>query len=134
MKIGFRRRYSNYMFLLALIFGALVIFAFLLTGWNSSVNFFLLSAILSLAIALSTRSSTYFHLQEDRITVYPLVNLMRSKGQSYHFESTQDFELIKNRLYVRQNGGRKRIPISTSYVEPADWQAFLQEVGLAPSS
>lgn len=130
MKIGFRRRLSHLLFTVGLLFGLLVLLVAPAIGWDSDLAYMTGWALFWIIFSVLLRKRTYIELKEKNLTIYPLMPLINRKGIDYEFRSADDFELVKNRLYLRQDGKRKRILISPYYIESADWTAFLKALNL----
>jgi hypothetical protein len=77
--------------------------------------------------ALTMLISPCCELQGHQLIIYGLLGLFQKK---IDFQSTDQFQLDEGRLYLKQNDRLKRIRISAQYVEPADWNMFLQALNL----
>ena len=132
MKIGYRRRYSYVLLLIAVLSGIFIFLAVSVNGWDRNLTWISFGAIIMLAMSILTRIMPYFELQDGQLSIFPLISFGEWNTKLYKFKSTEEFELVRNRLYLRKQGKRKRIWISPMNVEPVDWQVFLQALNLLP--
>jgi hypothetical protein len=77
--------------------------------------------------AITMLYSPCCELQGNQLIIYGLLGFFQKK---IDFQSTDQFQLDKGRLYLHHNGRRKRIQIPVQFVEPTDWNMFLQALNL----
>jgi hypothetical protein len=127
MRIRYSRRISN-----LLLLAAVVMFILMFLGYSKNedweLNYIeLFSATVILLTSTLMRIKPYAVLHDNLLIFFALASPIRRKIK---FESKENFEFVKKRLYLHQGGKRKRIWISPNYVEPSDWTAFLKALNL----
>ncbi len=70
----------------------------------------------------------YFFVSENKIEVYhpngtPLF--------TYDFRSLREIEIESGKLFLRENGKRRKIPVTSWMVDRQDWQKLVQKIGNA---
>lgn len=128
MRIRYSRRISNLFFVTAAVIVSLMFVEYFINeDWQ--LNYIrLFSATLILLTSTLMRIKPYAMLQDNQLIFFALASPRQSKIK---FESKENFELVKNRLYLHQGGKRKRIWILPNYVEAADWTALLTALNLS---
>ena len=128
MKVAYGKRYTIILLCIALLTILLILLVLPKSGYNNDLAFLSFWALYWLVMAALTRIKSYFELRGSQLIIYPLISFIGWNVQTFSFQSKEDFELVKNRLYLHRNGRRRRIWIFANRVEPADWRAFLMEL------
>lgn len=85
----------------------------------------MLTAFIILLAGIAYLTRPYFEWNEKEIKLLaPLGYAVRT----YTFNSYSEIMLIENKLYLEQNGNRKRIRITKWMCNPQEWNKFISTI------
>lgn len=123
MKVYYNKAWGIFFVIMSLIILVLHLYLINLTGRTQPLN--MLSAILILVVGILYLNRPYFELTSTEIQLYaPLGYVVRR----YNFTSYSDLDWDGKKLYLIQDGKRKRIRVSAMMSNKAQWQQFLQAI------
>jgi hypothetical protein len=130
MVFRYSRRVIFLYIISTLLLGSLMLMTYHKTGPSRAFMTLGYVAVLFIVFALRMVREPYCELHDRLLIIRPPITLGAMKRLNYKFQPTDEFELVKDRLYLLRSGKRERIPLSARYIEPQDWETLLMQLSV----
>ncbi len=122
MEIHYKKLMGSFYLIIGVIFTSIAGLA-LLNGGN--VLTFLVSGLALIFIGSRFLKMVFFVVNEDCIVLHSLLGPTKT---TFSFRSLKELEIIKNKVYINQNGKRQPTYISAWMSDKNDWQIFMDMI------
>jgi hypothetical protein len=113
-----------------LVLGIILLVLACLTGGGGRNPFTGIMGFFEVWLGIAYLTRTYFSFDETKLEVYDA--FMGSMIAKYQFQSLNEIEVEKggvfDQVFLKRNGERQKMKISTWMVDKKDWQTFLQKI------
>ncbi|MCI0413068.1 hypothetical protein L0222_09735 [bacterium] len=118
-------RYNKALGIGFIIFGMGLVFLGLLTGGGGGVKITFIIGGLEIWLGVTYLKKPYFVIDDNKLELYALAGNVLA---TYKFQSLKEIEINNNTMFLKQNGKRQKIKISTWMIDKGDWQKLLQKI------
>lgn len=123
MKIHYKKTTGVLYIVIGIIFACLYLM-FALANGKGNITL-LIVGVLGILFGILFLTRTYFIVNDGSLVLNALLGPAKT---TYSFRSLKELELEKNRIFLIQNGKRKKLGISARMADKNEWEAFLQKI------